>query len=129
MRRIPGIFILIFCFQAVGLAQPLKTTADNRFLETPSGAPFFWTGDTGWELFHRLDREEALIYLDNRAEKGFNVIQAVGLYELQAFESPNAYGDYPLIGENILKPDTTPGADPRSASGIRLLGPCGVYYR
>ncbi|MDX2432970.1 MAG: glycoside hydrolase family 140 protein [Bacteroides sp.] len=112
MRRIPIIFFLVLWAHTVGEAQALKTSADNRFLETLSGSPFFWTGDTGWELFHRLDREEAARYLTDRAEKGFNVIQAVALYELQAFESPNAYGDYPLVGRDIMKPDTTVGNDP-----------------
>jgi hypothetical protein len=39
-------------------------------------------GDTAWELFHRLKREEADKYLENRAEKGFTVIQAVAISEL-----------------------------------------------
>lgn len=29
----------------------------------PDGEPFFWLGDTGWELFQRLNREEADLYL------------------------------------------------------------------
>ena len=38
--------------------------------------PFFWLGDTAWLLFSRLSAEEARTYIDNRAAKGFNVIQA-----------------------------------------------------
>ena len=30
------------------------------------GTPFFWLGDTAWELFHRLDYDEALALLDAR---------------------------------------------------------------
>lgn len=40
-------------------------------------APFFWLGDTAWNLFQRLDLNEAYVYLRNRKEKGFTVIQAV----------------------------------------------------
>ena len=40
------------------------------------GKPFFWLGDTAWLLFSAISREEAFEYLRNRAEKGFNVIQA-----------------------------------------------------
>lgn len=107
-------FIFLMAILALGKlgAQPLISTSDNRFLKTLSGLPFFWTGDTSWELFHRLNREEALRYLDNRFQKGFNVVQAVALYELQAFESPNAYGAFPLVGKDILRPDTTAGNDP-----------------
>lgn len=39
-------------------------------------ARFFLDGGTAWELFHRPDREDAELYLCNRAENGFNVIQA-----------------------------------------------------
>ena len=37
----------------------LKVHPGGRFLETEDGAPFFWLGDTAWELFHALTREEA----------------------------------------------------------------------
>ncbi|MBR5760106.1 MAG: DUF4038 domain-containing protein, partial [Thermoguttaceae bacterium] len=50
----------------------LKVSENRRFLVTEDGAPFFWLGDTAWELFHRLDKEETLVYLDNRQKLGFN---------------------------------------------------------
>ena len=51
----------------------LKTRGRHFYLD---GEPFFWLGDTAWLLFSRLSREEASVYLKNRAAKGFNVIQA-----------------------------------------------------
>jgi hypothetical protein len=60
----------------------LKVSDNKRFLVHENGKPFYWLGDTAWELFHRLNREEADRYLKNRAEKGFTVIQAVALAEL-----------------------------------------------
>lgn len=106
---IPALFL--FCCIFAGYSQPLKVSPEQRFLRTPDGRPFFWLGDTGWELFHRLDRKEARIYLEDRASKGFNIIQAVALHELEAFETPNAYGDFPLKGRDIMLPDTTAGND------------------
>ena len=47
----------------------LKVSQNRRFIVTQSGEPFFWLGDTAWELFHRLNREEARQYFDNRAAK------------------------------------------------------------
>jgi hypothetical protein len=47
----------------------------GRYLVTERGEPFFYLGDTAWELFHRLTREEADLYLKDRAAKGFTVIQ------------------------------------------------------
>lgn len=71
--------------------------SENRgFLVTESGKPFFWLADTAWELFHRLTIEEAELYLENRRERGFNVIQAVALAEFDGLQTPNAYGELPL---------------------------------
>ena len=64
----------------------LKVSDNHRFLVTEDGAPFFWLGDTAWELFHRLDREEAERYLANRAARRFTVVQAVVLAELDGIE-------------------------------------------
>ena len=82
----------------------LQVSANGHYLQTSDGKPFFYLGDTAWELFHRLDREEALHYLKNRAEKGFNVIQAVALAELDGVDTPNAYGHKPLIERNPAAP-------------------------
>ncbi|RZK62756.1 MAG: DUF4038 domain-containing protein, partial [Pedobacter sp.] len=34
--------------------QSLKVSANNRFLVYENEKPFFYLGDTAWELFHRL---------------------------------------------------------------------------
>ncbi len=75
----------------------LCVSENRRHLVTEDGAPFFWLGDTAWELFHRLNAEEAGEYLDCRAEQGFNVIQAVALAEFEGITEPNVYGRLPLI--------------------------------
>lgn len=67
----------------------ITVSPNKRFLATESGAPFFWLGDTAWELFHRLTRAEIETYLDNRCEKGFNVVQAVALAEFDGLRVPN----------------------------------------
>ena len=83
----------------------LKVSDNHHFLVTESGQPFFWLGDTAWELFHRLNREEAERYLQNRAAKGFTVIQAVVLAELGGLSDPNPYGELPLIYKDPTKPN------------------------
>ena len=40
------------------------------------GKPFFWLGDTAWNLFQIPNREDAELYLATRAKQGFTVIQA-----------------------------------------------------
>lgn len=83
----------------------LRVTACGHFLEYEDGTPFFYLGDTAWELFHRLTREEADLYLTDRAKKGFTVIQAVVLAELDGLDVPNAYGDLPLNDRDPAKPN------------------------
>jgi len=93
----------------------LKVSDNQRSLVTADGKPFFWLGDTAWELFHRLTREQAIEYLDLRAKQRYNVIQAVALAELEGLTDPNAYGDLPLTNLDPTKPATTPGHDPKNA--------------
>lgn len=83
----------------------MKVTADGHYLQYEDGTPFFWLGDTGWELFHRLNKQEIEKYLDNRKQKGFNVIQAVVLAEFDGLRKPNQYGEAPLIGMDPAKPN------------------------
>ena len=83
----------------------LRVAANHRYLEYDDGTPFLYLGDTAWELFHRLNREEAQYYLSNRAAKGFTVIQAVALAELGGTDTPNAYGDLPLIDRDPSRPN------------------------
>ena len=66
----------------------LRVSENRRFLVHEDGRPFFYLGDTAWELFHRLDREEAERYLQDRARKGFTVVQAVALAELDGLTDP-----------------------------------------
>jgi len=87
----------------------LKVSENRRFLVTETGQPFFWLGDTAWELFHRLTREEALHYLDTRARQGFTVIQAVALAEFDGLNTPNPYGHRPLVENDPTRPDVRDG--------------------
>ena len=83
----------------------LRVSDNHRFLVKADGSPFFYLGDTAWELFHRLNRDEADLYLKDRADKGFTVIQAVVLAEYGGLTEPNAYGDLPLTGNDPAKPN------------------------
>lgn len=101
MKYLFTIFIFLMSLFAEG---QLQVSDNKRFLQTTNGKPFFWLGDTAWELFHRLNREEAEKYLKNRADKGFNVIQAVALAELDGLYDPNPYGEIPLDNDDPTKP-------------------------
>lgn len=83
----------------------LHVSENHRYLVDDHGRPFFWLGDTAWELFHRLNREQADRYLQDRAAKGFTVVQAVVLAELEGLTEPNAYGDLPLENKDPSRPN------------------------
>lgn len=86
-------------------APRLKVHESGRFLQYEDGRPFFYLADTAWEFFHRLDLEEARRYLDDRAGKGFTVIQAVVLAELDGLGTPNSMGQSPLENNDPTKPN------------------------
>lgn len=89
----------------------LRISADGRRLEYSDGRPFFYLADTAWELFHRLDRDEAARYLEDRARKGFTVIQAVVLAELDGLNAPTPAGHGPLIDNDPARPNEPYFAD------------------
>ena len=88
---------------------PTRVSPNGRFLLDNDGNPFFYLGDTAWELFHRLNRDEADRYLRDRASKGFTVIQAVAIAELDGHDIPNAYGHLPLIDLDPARPAVQDG--------------------
>ena len=92
--------------QSVDLSHGRLMVSENkRFLQFQDGTPFFYLGDTGWELFHRLTYDEAEKYLENRRQKGFTVIQAVILAELDGLNTPNRNGERPFINNDPTKPN------------------------
>lgn len=97
--------LILICDPLSSGAQTLRVSSNNQYLVQDNGRPFFYLGDTAWELFHRLNQEEASEYLENRADKGFNVIQAVVLAELDGLQVPNPYGELPLINNDPAQPN------------------------
>lgn len=106
-------FSVVICLIVLGCTMQKKVDANKllvsengRYLTTGDGKPFFWLGDTVWLLFNRLTREEAVTYLDDRAKKGFNVVQAMVLHDIP---SRNVYLDSSLVHADVAKPATTEG--------------------
>jgi len=89
----------------------LQVHPSCRHLITETGVPFFWLADTAWELFHRLSRAEADVYLQDRAAKRFTVIQAVALAELDGLNTPNPAGHRPLHDNDPTRPNEAYFAD------------------
>ena len=98
-------FSTSLCSQSLFTHGRLEASSNGHYLQFADGSPFFWLGDTGWELFHRLTLPEIRQYLDNRAAKGFTVIQAVALAEFDGLQTPNQYGELPLQNLDPTKPN------------------------
>jgi hypothetical protein len=72
------VFFFLFAHQASSQERPwsgpssdfshgkLKVSENKRFLVYEDESPFFYLGDTGWELFHRLNKADIEKYLENR---------------------------------------------------------------
>lgn len=113
---------------------PLTIHPNGRYLQTADGKPFFWLGDTAWELFHRLTLEEIRLYFHTRKQQGFNVIQAVALAESDGLRTPNAYGRCPLKkNQDGMFDPTLPDTDPDHSywdhveDVLALAGEMGLY--
>jgi hypothetical protein len=91
-----------------GLPKLSVSKQNPHYLVTNGEKPFFWLGDTAWLLFSKLTREEAVQYLEDRKQKGYNVIQIMVLHSL---DGKNVYGAASIADMNVAKPITTPGND------------------
>jgi hypothetical protein len=103
------VFALMLWAPLQAQTQPLEITANKRFFQTADKKPFFWLGDTGWLLFIKTTREEAVQYLNTRKEQGFNVIQAMLVHGWD--NAANVYGQPSFQGRDVSQPYTTPGND------------------
>jgi hypothetical protein len=83
----------------------LGVHAEGHFLQTEEGRPFFWLGDTAWQLIHGTTRDECSYYLRTRADQGFTTVQAVVLAELDGIRKASALGQRPFENENPAKPN------------------------
>jgi len=84
----------------------LRVSENGRFFRAAKGEPFFWLGDTGWLLLTKLTREQVEMYLEDRREKGFNVIQVMVVHEL---DDTDVYGDSALTGKSLAMPKVASG--------------------
>ena len=90
---------------AKGPLPPLRVHQGGHLLETASGKPLFWLGDTAWQLIASTTRDECSYYLQTRASQGFTVIQAVVLAEFDGVRKVSALGLQPFADNNPERPN------------------------
>ena len=74
---------------------PIKISNNRRYLVDQENNPFLFHADTGWKLFWEFTKSEAEVYLNDRKQKGFTVIQ-VQLLPHRDYQA-NRNGDNPFL--------------------------------
>jgi uncharacterized protein (TIGR03437 family) len=87
----------------------MRLSASGGYLVDPLDRPVFLAGDSPWSLIAGVSLEDANLYLENRAAKGFNVIM-VNLIEAKftSHAPRNYYNQPPFIRSGDF---TTPNED------------------
>jgi hypothetical protein len=81
--------------QAVRPAFPISATRNQRRLRDAKGRAVFINGEAAWSLITGLDEQEAELYLDDRAKRGFNAI-ILNIIEHKFNGPTNQYGQVPF---------------------------------
>jgi hypothetical protein len=79
--------------------------SEGHFLSGVDGSPFFWLGDTAWQLIQGTSRDECTYYLQARARQGFTVILTVVLSEMGGVREPTATGLLPFADMDPRQPN------------------------
>ena len=139
-----GVLLLLMALLPCGVrAAPLtalKISDNGRYFVDGAGRPFFWQGDTEWELFHMFSVADARTLLEKRRAQGFNVIQVMvtGVYpemsyKWGAMKGKNPAEDTPAwLNNNPLEPNeayfTRADAIVAEAERCGIILVVGVYH-
>ena len=94
--------VLLLSVMSLGAAPlpAIKVAVNHRYFVKADGTPFFWLGDTAWGLFNHPTPEEVDLYLNDRAAKGFTVIQGVvALWDYNY--RTNCDGQLPFLNRDV----------------------------
>jgi hypothetical protein len=102
---------VLFIWTVISPAQnnfvyPLKISPGNRYLVDQNDRPFLWVGDTAWSLFVQVSTADAIHYLENRQQKGFNIILVNLIEHKFCTHAPaNYYQQPPFTGRPFSSPN------------------------
>ena len=83
---------------------PLRISPNGRYFVDHTGRPFFWLGDTQWQLWRDFSLADAELILANRQAKGFNVIQVM-VTGVGDGTRPNLEGQLPWLNNDPATPN------------------------
>jgi Protein of unknown function (DUF4038)/Putative collagen-binding domain of a collagenase len=82
----------------------IRLSSNGRYFVDREGAPFFWLGDTQWQLFRDFTLQETELILKDRLRKGFSVIQVM-VTGVGDGTTPNLEGDKPWLNDDPATPN------------------------
>ena len=82
----------------------IRVSANGRYFIDGKGTPFFWLGDTLWELFRSFSLADARTVLERRKSQGFTVIQVM-ITGVGDGTKPNVAGETPWVGDDPASPN------------------------
>jgi hypothetical protein len=83
---------------------PLRVSANGRYLVDQNGVPFFWLGDTQWQLARDFTLPDVDMILAGRAHQGFTVVQVM-LTGTGDGTRPNLAGERPWSNNDPATPN------------------------
>jgi hypothetical protein len=86
------------------MAKTVNVGPNGHYFVDENGDPFFWLGDTQWELFRLFTIDEARMILENRRSKWFSVIQVM-LTGVGDGTKTNLTGQTPWINNDPSNPN------------------------
>jgi hypothetical protein len=84
-----------------GFSFPASVSPNGRYFLDQFGNPLFLVGDTAWSMSAQIDDADSTLYLEDRAEKGFNLVVLSAPEHAFTDNSPfyeNTYGQLPFTG-------------------------------
>ncbi|MHC4504410.1 MAG: apiosidase-like domain-containing protein, partial [Planctomycetota bacterium] len=84
---------------------PLKVSDSKRYLVDQNDKPFFWSGEAAWSLAVQVSKGDAVYYLEDRKQKGFNVLGVSLIHKFSSNPPANHYGDLPFTGRTFTTPN------------------------
>ena len=92
------------CDPGVADIGPIGVSPNGRHFVDRHGRPFFWLGDTQWELFRAFPLADVRTILEDRKSKGFSVVQVM-LTGVGDGTGPNVAGQKPWVNDDPSTPN------------------------
>ena len=110
--------------------EPISVSPNGRYFVDQNGEPFFWLGDTQWELFRCFSLAGAKAILENRKSKGFSVIQIM-FTGVGDGTKPDLAGQTPWVNDDPATPNEAYFNHVDSVIGLQneLILVLGVFHQ